>query len=348
MRLRIVGLLCLLALAAPLAFAQTTGSISGVARDSTGTPLPGVLISIVGPVLPLGRTATSRSDGVFQFFNLTPGTYQLKADLQGLAPFSQEVIVQLTKDTEVYPVLRATTAENVTVMAAAPLVDTKSSDVSVVTTRKTMEKLPLARTFSGTFQLAPGIADSGVAISNTNIGVNAAGGRQDNTFLYDGVNVTNPFFGDLYQDFAELDIQEVNITRSGVTADSGRTGGFIVNGVTKSGTNNFHGEARLEYQPAAFEADSKDPNLQSTTERFRPGVGIGGPIVKDYLFAYTSANFYRVTDSDRVNNLGPIPNSDLDINEYFFKLSATPMQNMLFDASYRYRSINQSYANVGA
>jgi len=348
MRLRIVGLLGLLALAAPLAFAQTTGSISGVARDSNGTPLPGVLISIVSPVLPLGRTATSRSDGVFQFFNLTPGTYQLKADLQGLASFSQEVIVQLTKDTEVYPVLRATTAEVVTVMAAAPLVDTKASDVSVVTTRKTMEKLPLARTFSGTFQLAPGIADSGVAISNTNIGVNAAGGRQDNTFLYDGVNVTNPFFGDLYQDFAELDIQEVNITRSGVTADNGRTGGFIVNGVTKSGTNNFHGEARLEYQPAAFEADSKDPNLQSTTERFRPGVGIGGPIVKDYLFAYTSANFYRLTQSDRVNDLGPIPNSDLDINEYFFKLSATPAQNMLFDASYRYRSINQSYANVGA
>ena len=348
MRLRIVGLLCLLALVAPLAFAQTTGSISGVARDSNGAPLPGVLISIVSPVLPLGRTATSRSDGVFQFFNLTPGTYQLKADLKGLAPFTQEVIVQLTKDTEVYPVLQATTAENVTVMAAAPLVDTKSTDVSVVTTRKTMEKLPLARTFSGTFQLAPGIADSGVAISNTNVGVNAAGGRQDNTYLYDGVNVTNPFFGDLYQDFAELDIQEVNITRSGVTADSGRTGGFIVNGVTKSGTNIFHGEARVEYQPAAFEADSKDPNLQSTTERFRPGVGIGGPILKDYLFAYTSANFYRVTQSDRVNDLGPIPNSNLDIDEYFFKLSSTPAQNMLFDASYRYRSINQSNTNIGA
>ena len=348
MRLRTLGILCLLALVAPLALAQTTGSISGVARDSTGTPLPGVLISIVSPVLPLGRTATSRSDGVFQFFNLTPGTYQLKADLQGLASFSQEVIVQLTKDTEVYPVLRATTAENVTVMAAAPLVDTKSSDVSVVTTRQTMAKLPLARTFSGTFQLAPGIADSGVAISNTNVGVNAAGGRQDNTYLYDGVNVTNPFFGDLYQDFAELDIQEVNITRSGVSADSGRTGGFIVNGVTKSGTNNFHGEARLEFQPAAFEADSKDPNLQSTTQRFRPGVGVGGPLVKDYLFAYGSTNFYRVTDSDRVNNLGTIPDSKFDINEYFFKLSATPTQNMLFDASYRYRSINQTYADIGA
>ncbi len=138
-----------------------------------------MLISIVSPVLPLGRTATSRSDGVFQFFNLTPGTYQLKADLQGLASFSQEVIVQLTKDTEVYPVLRATTAEVVTVMAAAPLVDTKSSDVSVVTTRKTMEKLPLARTFSGTFQLAAGQSRTAASRSRTRTSAStpAAAGR---------------------------------------------------------------------------------------------------------------------------------------------------------------------------
>src|SRR5207249_558798 len=71
-------------LAASAAVAQPTGSVSGVARDSTGTPLPGVVVSIAGPQLPLGRTTTTRADGVFQFFNLVPGTYQLKAELQGL------------------------------------------------------------------------------------------------------------------------------------------------------------------------------------------------------------------------------------------------------------------------
>jgi hypothetical protein len=349
MRLRSWFVVFLLLLVwAPAMLGQTTGSVSGVVRDSSGAALPGVLVSISGPLLPLGRTTTSRADGVFQFFNLLPGRYELKAELQGLATFQQPVLVELTKETEVRPVLRATTTETVEVTAATPIVDTKSSGVSNTTTRKTLEKLPLVRTFSGTFQLAPGVADSGVAISNTNVGVNAAGGRQDNTYLYDGVNVTNPFFGDLYQDFAELDIQEVNITRSGVTAESGRTGGFIVNGVTKSGTNNWHGEARVEYQPTAFEADSKDPNLQSKIQRFRPGAGVGGPILKDYLFAYGSLNFYRLKEEERVNDLGAIPDSDLDINEYFLKLSSTPVQNQLFDASYRYRSINQTNANVGA
>ncbi len=348
MRGRFAGLLCLFALVAPLALAQTTGSMSGVVRDESGARLPGVLISIVGPQLPLGRTTTTRSDGVFQFFNLLPGRYTLKAELAGLATFQQEVLVELTKDTEVRPVLKATKTETIEVTAATPLVDTKTSDVSNVTTRKTMEKLPLARTFSGTFQLAPGVADSGVAISNTNIGVNAGGGRQDNTFLYDGVNVTNPFFGDLYQDFAELDIQEVNITRSGVTAESGRTGGFIINGVTKSGTNNWHGEARLEYEPAGLQGSSKDPNLSSSIERFRPGVGVGGPLVHDHLFAYGSLNFFRLNETDRVNNLGPLPDSAFDINEYFLKLSYTPTQNLLFDGSYRYRGNTQTNTDIGA
>ncbi len=123
--------------------------------------------------MPLGRTMSTRSDGVFQFLNLVPGRYQLKAELQGLGSFQQEVVVGVAKDTEVYPVLSAKASESVTVTAAVPLVDTKATDLSTVTPRSTMEKLPLVRTFSGTFQLAPGVADSGVAISNTNVGVNA-------------------------------------------------------------------------------------------------------------------------------------------------------------------------------
>ncbi len=146
-----------------IAYSQTTGSIQGVVKDEAGAPVPGVLVSISGPQMPLGRTATSRADGVFQFLNLIPGNYHLKAELQGMGSFAQEVVVSLAKVTEVWPVLRPTASAEVTVTAATPLVDTKSTDVSQVTKRDTIEKLPLARTFSGTFQLAPGVVDSGVA-----------------------------------------------------------------------------------------------------------------------------------------------------------------------------------------
>ncbi|MGE5277201.1 MAG: carboxypeptidase regulatory-like domain-containing protein [Acidobacteriota bacterium] len=351
MRLRPLFLFLGIALlAAPFALSQTTGSVSGVARDTNGSPLPGVLVSISGPQMPVARTVTTRSDGAFQFFSLIPGTYQLKAELQGLGTFAQDVVVQLGKDTEVRPVLAATAAESVEVTAALPLVDTKASDVAVVTDRTTIEKLPLARTFSGTFQLAPGVADSGVAISNTNVGVNAGGGRQDNVYLYDGVNVTNPFFGDLYQDFAELDIQEVSFTRGGVSAESGRTGGLIINGVTKSGTNNFHGEARIEYQPSGLNAESKDPSLTSTFNRVRPGAAVGGPIARDYLFFYGSANFFRQTEKDRFTHPfdtpTSLPDSDLNIDEYFGKLTGQPAPSVLLDASFRYRGIEQTNADI--
>jgi hypothetical protein len=329
-----------LALAVPLLFAQTTGSVSGTVRDRDGSPVPGATVTITGPQLPRGQSTTTLSDGSFKFPALLPGTYHVTAELSGMGKFDQDAEVQLGKDTEVRPMLRVTAAETVTVTAATPLVDTKSTDISNVTTKDTIEKLPLARTFTGTFQLAPGVAE------NNSSAPSAGGFRQDNTFLYDGVNITNPFFGDLYQDFSELDIQEVNITRGGVTAEYGRTGGFIVNGVTKSGTNAIHAEGRLEYQPASFSARSRDLALTSQFEKLRPGVDVGGPLVRDRLFFYGSANLLRQTEQNRVNNLGAIPDGKTDINEFFGKLTGNPASNFLVDASFRYRGIDATQQDI--
>ncbi len=348
MRFRILwAALACFSLVLPVALAQTTGEVYGVVRDKDGSPLPGATVTISGPQIPTGRTTTTIGDGAFRFGGLIPGNYKLRADFPGMGSFNQDVVVGLGKTTEVYPTLRVTATAEVTVTAATPIVDTKSTTVSNVTDRATIEQLPLARTFAGTFQLAPGVADSGVAVSSTNPGFNAGGGRQDNTFLYDGVNVTNPFFGDLFQDFTGLDLQEVNITRGGLSAEFGRTGGFVVNGVTKSGTNTFHGEARVEYQPSGASAKSKDPTLTSQFNKVRPGASVGGPILPDRLFFYGSASFLRQTEEDRVNNVSALPDSDFDINEYFGKLTSTPFPNHLIEASFRYRGITQTNADIG-
>ena len=333
----LLAIVALVLLVVPIALGQTTGSVSGIVTDEGGTPLPGVTVTIAGDPLPLGRSATSLSDGSFRFIGLTPGEYRLRAELTGMGSYERAVIVQLGKDTQLQPRIQATATAAIEVSAAAPLVDTKATDISEVTTKAQIEKLPLARTFTGMFQLAPGVAETGIAIGPANVGVNAGGGRQDNTYLYDGVNVTNPFFGDAYQDFAELDIQEVNITRGGISAEFGRTGGFLVNGVTRSGGNEFHGEARLEWQPVDLTADSTDPTLERKIERFRPGAAVGGRIIPDHLFFYTSANFFRQSDQERVTNAGSVPDSEFDQDELFGKLTFNPMSSLLFDASYRWR-----------
>jgi Carboxypeptidase regulatory-like domain len=352
---RLLAIFALVALATPFALAQTTGSVSGVVRSPEGEALPGVTVAISGEKLPLGRSMVTLSDGSFQFIGLLPGDYRVKAELPGLGSFEQNAVVSIAKDTEVRPVLRATATAAVEVSAAIPLVDTKASDISQVTTSETIRKLPLGGSYTATFQLAAGVPE------NTTTAVsapNAGGGRQDNTFLYDGVNVTNPFFGDLYQDFAGYDIQEVNITRGGVSAEYGRTGGFLVNAVTKSGTNSLHGGASVEYGPVQWVADSTDPTLQrSKFERFRPGVQIGGPLWRDHLFFYGSANFNRVSEKERVNQFGstptspaenPLPDADTNTDEYFGKLTANPTSSILIDASYRYRDIDSTNSGISS
>jgi Carboxypeptidase regulatory-like domain len=322
----------------------TTGSVSGVVTGPDGKPLPGATVTISGPLLPRGQATTTLSDGAFRFAALPPGTYHVKAELPGLGKFEQDVVVSVGRDTQVRPAIKATAQEVVTVSAATPLVDVKATDIAKVTTNETIQKLPLSRTYTGMFQLAPGVADT----SNISSSPDAGGNRQDNTYLYDGVNVTNPFFGDIYQDFAELDIQEVNITRGGLPPDQGRTGGFVVNGVTKSGTNSLRGEVRIEYQPSSFEALSRDPNLRTSTRRFRPGADVGGPIFKDLAWFYGSANFYRQTDLNRTNDFGSIPDQGTNIDEYFAKLTGAPTTSQLIDASFRYRGIDGTHNGIGA
>jgi hypothetical protein len=343
---RFLFILALVSLATPLAFAQTHGSMSGVVTDPEGNGLPGVTVTITGAPMPLPRTFTTLSDGSFQFSGLIPGDYRLRAELPGLGAYETPVIVQLQKDTQVRATLRATATAAVEVSAAAPLVDTKATDISETTTKQQIEKLPLARTFTGTFQLAPGVAETGITIGPANVGVNAGGGRQDNTYLYDGVNVTNPFFGDAYQDFAELDIQEVNITRGGISAEFGRTGGFLVNGVTRSGTNDFHGEARLEWQPTSLSADNDDPTLARKLEKLRPGAALGGRIIQDRLFFYASGNFYRQVEEERVTNAGPVPDSEFDQDELFGKLTVTPISSLLLEGSYRWRDADVTFDGI--
>ncbi|HEX5134056.1 MAG TPA: carboxypeptidase-like regulatory domain-containing protein, partial [Thermoanaerobaculia bacterium] len=145
---RLVVALSIVCLAAPLAFAQTTGSVAGVVRNPEGGALPGVTVTISGEKLPLGRSMTTRSDGAFQFIGLIPGEYRLKAELPGLGMFEQNVIVGLGEETQVRAVLRATATAAVEVSAAIPLVDTKASDISAVTTSETIRKLPIGGSYS--------------------------------------------------------------------------------------------------------------------------------------------------------------------------------------------------------
>jgi TonB dependent receptor-like, beta-barrel/Carboxypeptidase regulatory-like domain len=333
--LRTLSLLLVAALAVgAAAHAGETGSISGVVKDAQGGVLPGVTVKVSGPLLPAGREAVATAAGNYFFPNLLPGVYKVEAGMSGMGKVARELRVYLDVDAQVELVLSPTATEEVTVVAQAEAVDLKKTEVNFNYTADATQNLPLGRSYSGLFQLIPGVAQN-----NSSIGPAAGGSRQDNTYLMDGVNITNPGFGYLETEVNELDIAEFNVKRGAISAEFGRAAGIVTNAVSRSGTNTFSGSARVVYQPLSFMSKPEDPAFGVVrTDNINPAVGLGGPIVKDKVFFYASAQYFRTNQPDRVNKFGTaLPDRLATGQEYYGKITSTPTPKHLLAASYRYR-----------
>jgi len=337
----------LLALALVVGFsflsAQERGSVRGIAKSTEGAILENATVRIAGRFLPAGREFVTGKDGVFLFQALPPGTYTLTITHPEMIDFEIEVIVAVDKQTPVavamVPVGKI--AEEVTVTAATPVIDLKSTEISSNWLNTVVEKLPLGRTYASLFQLAPGVAD------NRDFAPNAGGNRQDNVFLYDGSNITNPFFGYLSANFSELDIQEVNIKRGGISAEFGRASGMVTNAITKSGSNLVAGSFRFVFEPNEFTGKFRDPNIVTKYDRFNPALGVGGPLIRDKLWWYVSANIPYSKTTGRINNLGAVPDAKTTGSELFVKLSSNPVKAHLFSLSFRNNDYTNKNAGVG-
>ena len=239
--------------------AADTGSISGVVFDQGGQLVEGATVRLTGDPLPGERVATTDARGAYRFPLLLPGAYLLDITKQGVGTSKRAVTVQVDVDAQTDVVLGLNLNETIAVTAAAPRVDLRSTEVNFNFSKELIDQLPLQRTYAGLFQLVPGVAE------NNSFAPNGGGSRQDNTYLLDGVNITNPGFGYLSTEVNEFDIQEFSVKRGAITAEFGRASGFVTNAVTRSGSNALSGGARFEVIPSAWIADS-DKRIRSTTE----------------------------------------------------------------------------------
>ena len=326
--------------------AGETGSISGVVKDSQGGVLPGAVVRVSGPLLPAGRAAATSSTGRYLFPRLLPGVYKVEASLSGLGTAARQVRVSIDVDAQVELVLSPTATEELTVTAQASAVDLKNTEVNFNYTRGDIEALPLERTYRGLFQLIPGVADN-----RSTVGPSAGGSRQDNTYLIDGVNITNPGFGYLSTEVNELDIAEFNVKRGAISAEFGRAAGVVANAVSRSGTNEVAGAVRFDWQPQGLTADFTDDRFRDPllTTNLSPAVGIGGPFVKDKLFWYASARYFENVRWDRQNRLAePLPDEKRQGRELYGKVTATPTPKHLLNLSFRDRPNDVEFSNLGS
>jgi hypothetical protein len=321
-----------LLVAATAAWAGETGSISGVVKDGSGLPVPGAAVKVTGAQAP--RDTVTNAGGAFKFAVLLPGSYVVTAELKGLGTASQQVKVFVDNDAQLTLALVQTTKTEVVVTGVASEIDKTASEVNFNYTDNVIKDLPLSRTYEGVLKIVPGAAASSgqgfVSISG--------GTRQDNKYLLDGVNITNPGYGFLGVDTNQLDIADFNVKKGGISAEFGRTSGAMINAVTKSGTNQIAGTVLVNVSPSSFQSNNAFGTTQDTST-YNGQANLGFPILKDALFGYVSGAYYDTTTSGQSATVGGVtstlPDSKSHSGDYFGKLTGFVGQSLLVNAGFR-------------
>ena len=303
------SLMCfVLALSAGV-FAQevTTGSIGGTITDSAGAAIPGAKVIVSGPKG--DRTAVTNNEGVFNVDGLIPGSYNVTVEQTGFKKaVANNVQVFVTKTSTINVKL-----ETGDISAIVTVTDTVGTDLASTAVGQNLndqlfDNVPVQRSVESLFYLSPGAADSlGGGRANPSI---AGGSPLDNLYIADGVNITDSAFGGLgtfTRVYGSLGtgintsfIKEVQVKTGGFEPQYGQSQGGIVNIVTQSGGNEYHGALYGFARPQAFEATRRQRDTFSLNkvgeflqeEQYDAGADVGGyvPGLRDKLFFFGSFN----------------------------------------------------------
>ena len=323
----------LFVLAGP-AHAQQTGSITGRVADTGGGVLPGVTVTATSDVLPAPRVTTTGANGEYRLPALPPGTYQLRFELSGMQTVTRNAVVQLQVDNVVNATLGVGgLTETVEVTATTSLIDPNTATIKSAVSNEQIMALPVGQEYRDLVKLIPGVQYT----EDTTRGPSAGGSGQDNVYQFDGANVTLPLFGTLASEPASHDIAQITTIKGGARAiDFDRSGGFTIDSVSKSGTNRFSGEFSYQLMDNTMVGELETGSA-SRFEQDRTWLtaNLGGPIVPEKLFFYGS--YYRPESSraNQANAYGDLPNFQRTRNEGFGKLTFTPINSVLLNASYR-------------
>ena len=300
--------------------AQATGSIAGVVTDASGAVLPGAIIEVVNIATSLVRTAVTGADGRFAVPLVPPGTYRVRGTLAAFkSAIRNNVLVAVEQTSRVDLQLSVgDVQETVSVAAPIPLVEMRNATLGIVVNRAQIVELPLnGRNFTQLGTLLPGVIapPSGTTAGNglggssgdatpggfgaATSGFSVNGQRnQSNNFLLDGASNNDTFNTGFVLRPPPDAIQEFKILTHSYGAEFGRSAGSVVNVVTRSGTNVWHGGGWEFHRNDALQARNvfaspTQPKPELTQHQF--GGSLGGPIARDRLFGFGYYEGHRNT-----------------------------------------------------
>jgi len=290
--------LLILAAIVPAAAAQSTGgTITGVVRDGTGAVLPGATVVVTNTDTSIARTLVSDDGGRYTAPDLSPGPYSVKISLDGFTTVNRSGISLAVGQQAVVNVdLKVgQMADEITVVAEATTVDTKTASTGGVVTTQQIEGLPLnGRSFIELANLTPGVQLTQTGGQSTSTGFGAKlsvnGSRYTaNLFTLDGTNLNDEYSqaGSASGNVLGVEaIREFQVLTNSFSAEFGSHTGGIINAATKSGTNQTHGSIfefhRDDHLDSKNYFDTEKPPFQ----RNQFGFSLGGPIVRNRTFYF--------------------------------------------------------------
>jgi hypothetical protein len=278
----------------------TAGAIGGLVKDPKGAVVQGATVTVKNEETNKESTATTDDEGRFRVVQLDPGNYSVTVGASGFGNYTQtKVVVEVGRVTPLdIPLSVGGTSENVEVTSEAPVINTTQQDFSTNINQTSINNLPInGRRWSNFALLTPGAVPDGTFGLVSFRGVS---GLLNNSTV-DGGDNNQAFFSEergrtrLSYSISQDAVREFQVNTSNYSAEYGRAAGGVVNAVTKSGTNEFHGNAFFYVRDDKFNA--RNPQLPTKTEDNRKQFGgtIGGPIMKDRLFFFFSYDQQKQT-----------------------------------------------------
>jgi outer membrane receptor protein involved in Fe transport len=331
----LVAVFCLSSLGAMSVFGQTeTGQVTAKVSDPSGAVVAGAKISLKSLSTGATRTGTTTGEGLAVVTNLLPGLYEITATAAGFGSSTARVEITPGAKTEVPMTLSAAGAqETVNVVAAqgGVEVNTQSQELSDVISAKQITELPSLTRNPYDFTVVSGNV-SGDPSGSTGHGVGASinGQRSSSTsILLDGAE-NQDYFGALVGQSVPLDsVQEFRLITNDFTAEYGRATGGIVNLTTKAGGNQFHGTLFEYNRISALSSNDFNNNANAVARgvftRNQFGYSVGGRVIKDKLFFFSSTEWTRIRSSQ--GTIVVVPTAEL--------LAQTPANVQAFFAPYK-------------
>src|SRR5882724_2166537 len=311
MNLRAVIALVILGLVTASAHGQTltTGQISGTVTDPSGAVVPKAQVTVSNTNTGIKRTTESNSDGYYLVPLLDPGNYVVTIAAKGFETVSREGITVAVSRSALVDFRLQIGAEEikVTISTDAPLIEPSNPNTTTTLNATQLANIPNpGNDLSYIANLAPG------ALMNTTSTFGIGSGKVEfnglpslgNDFSIDGLDANNPFLNTNATGASGLQlgmnaIEEVSVNTASYSVDQGRQDAAQINYITKSGTNNLHGNAYEIWNGSAMNARNFFNNLKGITKKPRSnvnefGASVGGPIVKNKLFFFTEFEGIRI------------------------------------------------------